>query len=256
MTGAGLDPADLQVLVSRLEGVAEEMGDVLRRAAFSPNIKERADCSAALFTVDGELLAQAEHIPVHLGSMPASVRAVISAVGDGAAPGEQYVVNDPFAGGTHLNDITVVAPCFDGPRLVGWVANRAHHADVGGAAPGSMPAGATEIYQEGLRLPPVPLTESVRAILLANSRTPTERGRRPRRAGRREPRSASSACGRWRRPRSRRCSTTASGGCGRRWARWPTDRGRSPTSSTRSVPSPRSRSRRTSGSPSRSRATR
>ena len=175
MTSAGLDPASLQVLMSRLEGVAEEMGGVLRRAAFSPNIKERADCSAALFTADGELLAQAEHIPVHLGSMPASVRAVISVVGDGALPGEQYVVNDPFAGGTHLNDITLVAPCFDGSRLVGWVATRAHHADVGGAAPGSMPAWATEIFQEGLRLPPVQLTEEVRAVLLANSRTPTER---------------------------------------------------------------------------------
>ena len=114
---------------------------MLRRAAFSPNIKERADCSAALFTADGELLAQAEHIPVHLGSMPASVRGGDRRrCGDGAQPGEQYVVNDPFAGGTHLNDITVVAPCFDGSRLVGWVANRAHHADVGGAAPGSMPA--------------------------------------------------------------------------------------------------------------------
>src|SRR3954468_23821760 len=109
-----LDPASLQVLISRLTGVAEEMGAVLRRAAFSPNIKERADCSAALFTADGQLLVQAEHIPVHLGSMPASVRAAIDATDGGRAlrPGDQVIVNDPFAGGTHLNDITLVAPCW------------------------------------------------------------------------------------------------------------------------------------------------
>src|SRR5688500_18429919 len=151
------------------------MGDVLRRAAFSPNIKERADCSAALFTADGTLLVQAEHIPVHLGSMPASVAAAIEALGDDLGPGDHVVLNDPFAGGTHLNDITVVSPVFvpadpapagpgpaatppmtppagsrhgPPPRLIGWVANRAHHADLGGAAPGSLPADATEIQQE------------------------------------------------------------------------------------------------------------
>src|SRR5258706_11519722 len=113
-----LDPAALQVLVSRLVGIAEEMGAVLRRAAFSPNIKERADCSAALFTADGELLVQAEHIPVHLGSMPASVRAAIDALGATLRPGDQVIVNDPFAGGTHLNDITLVAPCFVDDTLV------------------------------------------------------------------------------------------------------------------------------------------
>ena len=175
-----LGPAALQVLISRLTGVAEEMGAVLQRAAFSPNIKERADCSSALFTPSGELLVQAEHIPVHLGSMPASVAAVIAAIDlEAMAPGDQFVVNDPFAGGTHLNDITVVAPCLveDGGarRLVGWAANRAHHADVGGSAPGSIPADAREIFEEGLRLPPVRLTDEVRAILFANSRTPDER---------------------------------------------------------------------------------
>jgi N-methylhydantoinase B/oxoprolinase/acetone carboxylase alpha subunit len=172
-----LDPASLQILVSRLAGVAEEMSAVLRRAAFSPNIKERADCSAALFTPTGELLAQAENIPVHLGSMPASVRAAIEAghrIG-GVRPGEQVIVNDPFAGGTHLNDITVVMPSYAGDRLVGWVATRAHHADVGGAAPGSLPADATDVFAEGLRLPPVRLTDEVRALVLANSRTPDER---------------------------------------------------------------------------------
>jgi N-methylhydantoinase B/oxoprolinase/acetone carboxylase alpha subunit len=172
-----MDPASLQVLVARLTGVAEEMGAVLRRAAFSPNIKERADCSAALFTAAGELLVQAEHIPVHLGSMPASVRAAIDAfdaVG-GVPAGSQVILNDPFAGGTHLNDVTLVAPCHVDGRLVGWAANRAHHADVGGAAPGSMPADAVDVHQEGLRLPPVLLSPAVRAVLLANSRTPAER---------------------------------------------------------------------------------
>src|SRR5215470_15927850 len=107
------------------------MGAVLRRAAFSPNIKERADCSAALFTPAGELLVQAEHIPVHLGSMPAAVRAAIDACG--------------YAGGTHLNDVTLVAPCFAGQVLVGWAANRAHHADLGGMTSGSMPPDAVHI---------------------------------------------------------------------------------------------------------------
>src|SRR5512133_783522 len=101
-----LGPAGLAVLLARLTGIADEMGAVLRRAAFSPNIKERADCSAALFTADGTLLVQAEHIPVHLGSMPASVRAAIDAFGEQIHPGDQVILNDPFAGGTHLNDIT------------------------------------------------------------------------------------------------------------------------------------------------------
>jgi N-methylhydantoinase B/oxoprolinase/acetone carboxylase alpha subunit len=171
-----LDAAALQVLISRLTGVAEEMGAVLRRAAYSPNIKERADCSAALFTVDGTLLVQAEHIPVHLGSMPAAVRAAIDAFPAGLAPGEQVILNDPFAGGTHLNDVTLVAPAFsEDETLVGWVANRAHHADLGGMAPGSMPPEATEIFQEGLRIPPVRCTPEIEAVFAAASRTPEER---------------------------------------------------------------------------------
>jgi N-methylhydantoinase B/oxoprolinase/acetone carboxylase alpha subunit len=170
-----LDPASLQVLISRLTGIAEEMGAVLRRAAYSPNIKERADCSAALFTADGELLVQAEHIPVHLGSMPASVRAAIDALGDRVAPGDQVVLNDPFAGGTHLNDVTLVAPCFVNGVLIGWAANRAHHADLGGMAPGSMPPESVDIQQEGLRVPPVLFTPDVAAIVVASSRTPEER---------------------------------------------------------------------------------
>jgi N-methylhydantoinase B/oxoprolinase/acetone carboxylase alpha subunit len=170
-----LDSPSLQVLISRLTGIAEEMGAVLRRAAYSPNIKERADCSAALFTAGGELLVQAEHIPVHLGSMPASVRAAVDAVGDRIEPGEQVVLNDPYAGGTHLNDVTLVAPCFAGRDLIGWAANRAHHADLGGMAPGSMPPEAVEIQQEGLRIPPVLLTRDVAEVIVTSSRTPDER---------------------------------------------------------------------------------
>jgi N-methylhydantoinase B/oxoprolinase/acetone carboxylase alpha subunit len=165
-----MDPAELQILASRLASVADEMGAVLRRAAYSANIKERADCSAALFTADGQLLAQAEHIPVHLGSMPASV---LAAIATGlTAP---MVLNDPFAGGTHLNDITMVAPVVIDGQLAGWVANRAHHADVGGRAPGSMPPDALTIDEEGLRLPPLPLDEDVVARIVAASRTPDER---------------------------------------------------------------------------------
>lgn len=170
-----LDPASLQILIARLSGVAEEMGAVLRRASFSPNIKERADSSVALFDAGGELLVQAEHIPVHLGSMPAAVRAALDAAGPDPRPEQQWLLNDPFAGGTHLNDLTVVAAVHVHGRLTGWVANRAHHADVGGIAPGSMPPDATEIYQEGLRIPAVQLTPDVAAVLAANSRTPDER---------------------------------------------------------------------------------
>jgi N-methylhydantoinase B/oxoprolinase/acetone carboxylase alpha subunit len=143
---------------------------VLRRAASSPNIKERADCSAALFTADGELLAQAEHIPVHLGSMPASVEAAIA-----TGLQTEMLLNDPFAGGTHLNDLTMVAPVVVGGVVVGWVANRAHHADVGGTAPGSMPPDALTIDEEGLRLPPTPVDDVVLERVVDASRTPDER---------------------------------------------------------------------------------
>jgi N-methylhydantoinase B len=169
-----MDPASLAVLLARLSGVAEEGLAVLRRSASSPNINERVDCSTALFSADGELLAQSESIPVHLGSMPASVRAVIDAVGV-LASGEQAVVNDPYAGGTHLNDVTVVAAVHVDGAMVGWVANRAHHADVGGTVPGSIPADATHIDEEGIRLAPTLLTDEVRAAFIAASRTPEER---------------------------------------------------------------------------------
>lgn len=174
-----MDPAALAILVARLGGVADEMGAVLQRSAYSPNINERADCSAAVFAADGSLLAQAEHIPVHLGAMPASVAAALAMVrasGRVLCDGDQIVLNDPYAGGTHLNDVTVVAPAFaDDGRLLGWAANRAHHADVGGIAPGSMAPEADEIQQEGLRLPPVFLDAGVEAVFVAASRSPDER---------------------------------------------------------------------------------
>jgi N-methylhydantoinase B len=174
-----VDPITLEVARNQLAAVADEMGLVLRRTAYSPNIKERADCSAAVFVPSGEMLAQAEHIPVHLGSMPASVAAVLETFG--AEPGVQYAVNDPFHGGTHLNDLTLVRPVFVGVDLVGWVANRAHHADVGGEAPGSMPAHATRLDQEGHVVAPVPAVrdgewlDSFLSPFLSATRTPAER---------------------------------------------------------------------------------
>ncbi|HHC07380.1 MAG TPA: hydantoinase B/oxoprolinase family protein [Actinobacteria bacterium] len=176
-----MDPIALEVLRHRLAAVADDMGLILRRAAYSPNIKERADCSAAVFVPSGELLAQAEHIPVHLGSMPASVAAVLDAFAGDVEPEVQYAVNDPYAGGTHLNDLTLVRPVFVRGTLAGWVANRAHHADVGGEAPGSMPAHAVTVDQEGHRVPPTPAVRAGRWLpeflepFLAATRTPAER---------------------------------------------------------------------------------
>ncbi len=175
------DPITLEVNRNRLAQIADEMGVVLRRTAYSPNIKERADCSAAVFVSSGEMLAQAEHIPVHLGSMPASVAAVLDCFGTDIEPGAQYAVNDPFAGGTHLNDLTLVRPVFSGGALVAWVANRAHHADVGGEAPGSMPAHASTIDQEGHRVAPMRAVEAGEWLadfiepFLEATRTPAER---------------------------------------------------------------------------------
>ncbi len=176
-----LSAVELEVFRHALAGVAEEMGVALRRAAYSPNIKERADCSAAVFDPEGDMVAQAEHIPVHLGSMPASVRAILDTYGE-LEPGEQVCVNDPYLGGTHLPDLTIVAAVGGGSgHLLGYVANRAHHADVGGAAPGSMPASATDIAMEGIRIPPIRVADAsgqradVVRLIAANSRTPAER---------------------------------------------------------------------------------
>lgn len=176
-----IDQIALEVMRNQMSSIAEDMGVVLRVTAFSPNIKERVDCSAAVFTPKGEMLAQAEHIPVHLGSMPASVAAVIDRFGTEPEPGIQYAVNDPFHGGTHLNDLTLVRPVHVGGMLAAWVGNRAHHADVGGEAPGSMPAHATRVEQEGIVVPPmVAVRDSMWADeflqpFLEATRTPAER---------------------------------------------------------------------------------
>ena len=176
-----LNAVDLEVARHRFSAVADEMGSVLRRTGYSPNIKERADFSTALFVPSGEMLAQAEHIPVHLGSMSASVRAVLDTFGDAVDLDAQYAVNDPYHGGTHLNDLTVVRPVAYHDDLVGWAANRAHHSDVGGEAPGSMPAHATRLDQEGHIVPPVIAARGGRWLgefldpFLTASRTPEER---------------------------------------------------------------------------------
>lgn len=147
-----MDAITLAVLSYALNGVAEEMSAALVRTAFSPNIKERRDCSSAVFDEKGLLVAQAENIPVHLGAVPFSVSAALSAVKDWD-PEDVVVLNDPYHGGAHLPDITFVAPVFWDEEIIGFVVCRAHHADVGGMTPGSLPPEAKEIYQEGLRIP-------------------------------------------------------------------------------------------------------
>ncbi len=175
-----MDPIFLEVLRHALTAVAEEMNANLIRSAFSPNIKERRDCSSALFDAEGQMVAQAESIPVHLGAMPSSVAAAVAAVRE-MTPGDIVVLNDPYAGGAHLPDVTFVAPVFHGSEIVAFVANRAHHADVGGKEPGSLSGDAVEIYQEGLRIPPVrlwrggKLDRDLLDVILLNVRTPRER---------------------------------------------------------------------------------
>jgi N-methylhydantoinase B len=175
-----IDPVTLEVLRNALESIADEMGAVLRRTSFSPNIKERMDASCAVFDAAAQLVAQAEHVPVHLGSMLRAVKATVEAVGR-VDEGDIVIVNDPFTGGSHLPDITIVAPVHLDSAHLGYVATRAHHADVGGMEPGSMPGKSREIYQEGLVIPAVKLyrrgelQEDVLRLILANVRTPTER---------------------------------------------------------------------------------
>ena len=172
------DPTALAVFHALFASVAEEMGVTLGRTAHSPNIKERRDYSCAVFDAGGKLVAQAAHIPVHLGAMPLSVEATLPLAP--FAPGDVVMLNDPYLGGTHLPDITLVSPVFAGRTLVGFVVSRAHHADVGGMTPGSMPL-ATELYQEGVIIPPLRLlrrgrrNREVLALLLRNVRTPEER---------------------------------------------------------------------------------
>ncbi|NJB67241.1 N-methylhydantoinase B [Desulfobaculum xiamenense] len=180
MTQTTVNPILLEVFKNRFSSIAEEMGVTLTRTAFSPNIKERRDLSCAVFDARGDMVAQAAHIPVHLGSMPMSVKAAIEHCT--LAPGDMVMLNDPFKGGTHLPDITIVAPVFadgeDAPAF--YVANRAHHADVGGMVSGSMPL-STSIHQEGIIIPPVRIVRGgtvdpeLMRLILNNVRTPAER---------------------------------------------------------------------------------
>ncbi len=172
------DPLALTVFANAVAMIAEEMGTVLERGALSPNIRERRDASSALFDEQGRMIAQAAHIPVHLGAMPEAVRAVLA-----YAPraGDVFLLNDPNHGGSHLPDLTMIEVIGEGETIVGFAAVRAHHADVGGISPGSMPRGATELVQEGIIVPPVRIArgsewhDDVLRLLLANVRTPGER---------------------------------------------------------------------------------
>lgn len=174
------DPVRLEIFKNIFHSIAEEMGGVLRRSAFSPNIKERRDYSCAVFNGAGEVLAMGDHMPVHLGSMPASVDAAIRSMD--LHRGDVALLNDPYAGGTHLPDLTMVMPVYLAaePKPMFYVANRAHHADVGGAQAGSMSL-SREIFEEGIRIPPVKILENGRIVrdalqlILANVRTPNER---------------------------------------------------------------------------------
>jgi N-methylhydantoinase B len=175
---ARLDPVTLSVLASALSGIAEEMGAVLIRGSYSSNIKERRDCSTALFDAQGRMVAQAEHIPVHLGAMPEAVAAIMDRA---PQPGDVFVINDPYSGGTHLPDITLVSPVAPDGEIIGYAVTRAHHSDVGGMRPGSAPSDSREIFQEGIIIPPVRLVRGseyvvdVLDLLLANVRTPAIR---------------------------------------------------------------------------------
>jgi N-methylhydantoinase B len=167
-----IDPITLQVMIGGLRAACEEMGATLIRSAYSANIKERHDCSTALFDARGELVMQAEHIPVHLGSMPDAVAAVL---GEDHEPEVEWILNDPFRGGTHLPDITLVSPVFVGGELFGFAASRAHHADVGGPTPGSMPAFSRRLDEEGVVISPTRVTAAALDGLVARMRNPRQR---------------------------------------------------------------------------------
>ena len=170
---SGLDPVALQVLIGALRAACEEMGAVLVRSAHSANIKERRDCSTALFDAAGELVMQAEHIPVHLGSMPDAVAAVLD---EAHAPDDLWILNDPFRGGTHLPDITLISPIFgDEASPLGFAASRAHHADVGGPTPGGMPASSSRIEDEGVVIPPTRVDDEALAEIASRMRSPEQR---------------------------------------------------------------------------------
>ncbi len=167
-----IDPITLQVMIGGLRAATEEMGATLIRSAYSANIKERHDCSTALFDARGELVMQAEHIPVHLGSMPDAVAAVL---GEEHEDGVEWILNDPFRGGTHLPDITLVSPVFVAGELFGFAAARAHHADVGGPTPGSMPAFSHTLDEEGVVIPPTRVDAAALDRLVAEMRNPRQR---------------------------------------------------------------------------------
>jgi N-methylhydantoinase B len=167
-----MDPIDLQVLVGGLRAACDEMGATLIRSAYSANIKERHDCSTALFDAAGELVMQAEHIPVHLGSMPAAVAAVLD---EEQQPGRSWILNNPYRGGTHLPDITLISPVFAGENLLGFAASRAHHADVGGPTPGSMPAFSKSLEEEGVVIPPTVAEPETLGRLASQMRSPRQR---------------------------------------------------------------------------------
>lgn len=172
------DPIELELFKNLFVSISEEMGAVLERTSLSPNIKERRDFSCALFNKKGETFAQGSHIPVHLGAMPLSVQASLNYLN--FEDGDVALLNDPYKGGTHLPDLTCITPVFVNDKLSFLVANRAHHSDIGGMTPGSMPL-ATEIYQEGLIIPPIKLVKkgnldkNLLHFILANVRTPEER---------------------------------------------------------------------------------
>jgi len=180
----GDDPITTQIIASALVYASEEMGIAVRNSAYSPNIKERLDHSCALFDRHGRLIAQAEHIPVHLGSLPWGLRATLAQIersGERMEHGDMWVVNDPYLSGTHLNDVTVIRPIVREGALIGYAANKAHHTDVGGMVPGSMSADAPDLFAEGLIVPPMRLVRDDRPIehtmelFRANSRTPQAR---------------------------------------------------------------------------------
>jgi N-methylhydantoinase B len=167
-----LDPIALQVLIGGLRAACEEMGAALIRSAYSANIKERHDCSTALFDAHGELVMQAEHIPVHLGSMPDAVAAVL---GEDHQPGVAWILNDPYRGGTHLPDVTLISPVFLEGGLAGFAASRAHHADIGGPTPGGMPAFSRTLEEEGVVIAPIPAEQDELERLAAQMREPRRR---------------------------------------------------------------------------------
>ena len=167
-----MDPITLQVMLGALRSACDEMGAVLVRSAHSANIKERRDSSTALFDPDGQMVMQAEHIPVHLGAMPSAVAAVRDRE---QRPGDTWILNDPYRGGTHLPDITLISPVFSAGELIGFAANRAHHADVGGRTPGSMPADSRRLDEEGVVIPPSLLADELIDSLSGRMRNPGQR---------------------------------------------------------------------------------